>query len=100
MAATDDFERNRDSPPLAHSQPRFSGALSWVRGIKERLNIGFQGIQQFPQSILKSAQAREVAQEYAKLLLTLGQYELECLQTWEKETVMAGLSTLKQPLLR
>ena len=99
-SAADDLERNRASPPIVHGQPRFSGALGWSRGIRDRLEIGFRGVQGFPQSVLQSAKGQEVAGSYARVLADMAAFELECMLQWEQGTVSAGLATLQRPLLK
>lgn len=54
------FLQNRDSPPKSWNLPPIAGALTWCRGLVERIQIPMTGLQQLDRMILDREEAKEV----------------------------------------
>lgn len=55
------FLQNRDSPPISWNLPPIAGALTWCRGLVDRIQIPMAKLQQLDRTILDREEAKEVA---------------------------------------
>lgn len=55
------FLQNRDYPPISWNLPPIAGALTWCRGLVDRIQIPMAKLQQLDRTILDREEAKEVA---------------------------------------
>lgn len=55
------FLQNRDFPPISWNLPPIAGALTWCRGLVDRIQIPMAKLQQLDRTILDREEAKEVA---------------------------------------
>lgn len=55
------FLQNRDGPPISWNLPPIAGALTWCRGLVDRIQIPMAKLQQLDRTILDREEAKEVA---------------------------------------
>lgn len=55
------FLQNRDNPPISWNLPPIAGALTWCRGLVDRIQIPMAKLQQLDRTILDREEAKEVA---------------------------------------
>lgn len=55
------FLQNRDCPPISWNLPPIAGALTWCRGLVDRIQIPMAKLQQLDRTILDREEAKEVA---------------------------------------
>ena len=65
------FLEYRDNPIIAHNLPPIAGALTWSRGLMDRINLPMEKLKQFKKSILDREEAKEVCKLYAAIISSL-----------------------------
>ena len=84
------YKRNKGSPPMVRNLPTVSGSITWSRHLFHRISVPMQ---QFPQSILRSAEQKKKVKQYNYIGYILFSYEYLWRQKWnlEVEKAKAGL---------
>ncbi|CAM9247089.1 unnamed protein product, partial [Laminaria digitata] len=45
------FAKHKDNPPIAHNLPPFAGALTWSKGLLERVSMPMAKISSFDKKV-------------------------------------------------
>ncbi|CAM9107555.1 unnamed protein product [Discosporangium mesarthrocarpum] len=93
------FLQSRDSPPISWNLPPIAGALTWCRGLVERIQIPMAKLQQLDRTILDREEAKEVAKVYATIMASLQEYENQKIEEWGRDVEASSQAKLKLPLL-
>ncbi|CAB1116950.1 unnamed protein product [Ectocarpus sp. CCAP 1310/34] len=93
------FLQNRDGPPISWNLPPIAGALTWCRGLVDRIQIPMAKLQQLDRTILDREEAKEVAKVYATIIASLQEYENQKIEEWGRDVEASSQAKLKLPLL-
>ncbi len=86
-------------PPVGHNLPPIAGALTWCRGLAERIKVPMNKLQRCDQSILERNETKEVAKLYASSMARLTEYESQKMEEWGREVETSSQVKLMLPLL-
>ncbi len=93
------FLHYRDNCPIAWNLPPIAGALTWCRGLVERIEIPFVKLNQLEKSILEREEAKEVSKVYHTIKASLQEFESQKIEEWGRDVEQSSHSKLKLPLL-
>ena len=94
------FERHRENPLVASNLPPVAGALSWCRGLLERVQCPIDKLKGLDKKILERDDTKEVIKMYTALVGQLGDFDREKIEEWGKSIEESSQAKLKNPLLR
>ena len=94
------FNEWRHNPPVASNLPPIAGALTWCRGLLERIQLPLEKLKSLDKKILEREDARESVKLYAAFLGQLGDYEKEKIDAWGQSIEASSQAKLRNPLLR
>ena len=94
------FIEGKEAPPIAHNLPPIAGALTWCRGLLERIKTPMSKIRKLDKSVMESEEARDVIKDYTAFQGQLSDYEREQIEAWGAEVEKSSQAKLKNPLLR
>lgn len=89
----------RDSCPIAWNLPPIAGALTWCRGLVERIHVPYVKLNQLDRNILEREEAKEVAKVYATIIASLQDFENQKIEEWGRDVELSSHAKLKLPLL-
>jgi dynein heavy chain len=69
------FMENRNTPPIAHNLPPIAGALTWCRGLLERVRLPMDKLRLLERKVMEREEAREVIKDYTTFLGQLADFE-------------------------
>ena len=93
------FLTSRDEPPKSVNAPPIAGALSWCRGLMERIQIPMRKLQELDRTILEREEAKEVHKVYKTIEASLQEYENQKIEEWGRDVEASSAAKLKLPLL-
>jgi len=93
------FLQYRDNCPIAWNLPPIAGALTWCRGLQERIQIPMAKLQQLERSILEREEAKEVSKVNQSIMGSLTEFENQKTEEWSREVEHSSHAKLKLPLL-
>eukprot|EP01041_Mallomonas_annulata_P000386 gene386-700_t len=93
------FLQYRDNCPIAWNLPPIAGALTWCRGLVERIQIPMTKLQQLERSILEREEAKEVSKVNGTIMASLQEFENQKIEEWSREVEHSSHAKLKLPLL-
>lgn len=93
------FLQYRDSPPIARNMPPIAGALTWCRGLVERIQIPMAKLNQLDRSIIEREEAKEVAKVFTTIVALLQDFETQKIDEWSRDVEQSSQAKLKLPLL-
>ena len=93
------FLQNRDNCPIASNLPPISGALTWCRGLMERIDISFNKLNQLDRTILEREETKEVTKVYTTIKSSLQEFESQKIEEWGREVELSSHAKLRLPLL-
>ena len=96
------FLTERDEPPITWNLPPIAGALSWCRGLKERILEPMLKLRQLNnnnKTIMEREEAKEVVKVYATIIASLEDYEHQKIEEWGADVERSSQAKLKLPLL-
>jgi dynein heavy chain len=93
------FLTEREAPPISWNLPPIAGALTWCRGLKERISDPMSKLKQLNRSIMNREEAKEVAKVYAAIVASLEDYEHQKIEEWGSDVERSSQAKLKLPLL-
>ena len=93
------FLSHRDACPIAWNLPPIAGALTWCRGLVERIHVPYLKLNQLDKNILEREEAKEVAKVYASIKSSLHEFENTKIEEWGRDVEMSSHAKLKLPLL-
>lgn len=94
------FLELRDNPPISHNLPPFAGALSWARGLLDRISCPLERLQNLNSAVAERTDSAQAIRTYTTLAATLAEYEREMKDTWAGSIESATKAKLKLPLMR
>jgi dynein heavy chain len=87
-------------PPVNSNCPPRAGAVTWARGLRQRIDEPMVRFQSIGKSIIESEEGIEVIRAYEALITSLQEYEDKHVQEWCMEQRLTSDAKLKQHLLR
>lgn len=93
------FLQYRDNCPIAWNLPPIAGALTWCRGLVERIQIPMAKLNQLERSILEREEAKEVSKVYLTIIASLQEFENQKIEEWGRDVELSSHAKLKLPLL-
>jgi dynein heavy chain len=93
------FLQYRDDCPIFQNMPPIAGALTWCRGLVDRIQIPMTKLQQLDRSITEREEAKEVLKVYKTIVQLLQEFENQKIDEWSRDVEQSSQSKLKLPLL-
>ena len=93
------FLTSRDAPPTTVNMPPIAGALTWCRGLVERITIPMRKLQELDRTILEREEAKEVHKVYNTIAASLQEYENQRIEEWGRDVEASSSAKLKLPLM-
>lgn len=93
------FLQNRDNCPIAWNLPPIAGALTWCRGLVERIQIPMNKLNQLDRTIIEREEAKEVSKVFYTIVALLQEFENQKIDEWSRDVEQSSQSKLKLPLL-
>lgn len=93
------FLRFRDAPPISWNLPPVAGALSWCRGLVERIEHPMRKLEDLNQAVMEREEAKQVYKLYGAMMATLHEYEQQKVEEWNREVEASSQTKLTYPLL-
>lgn len=94
------FNDCRMNPPVGSNLPPIAGALTWCRGLLERIQLPLEKLKSLDRKILEREDARDSVKMYAAFLGQLADFEREKIQDWGQSIEVSSQAKLRNPLLR
>ncbi|CAB1108137.1 unnamed protein product [Ectocarpus sp. CCAP 1310/34] len=93
------FIKQNEDPPIANNLPPVAGALTWSRGLLERVSLPMSKITEFDNKVLATEEARELVKAYTLLVGQLADFENQNIEAWGASIQASIEAKLKNPLL-
>ena len=93
------FLTERESPPIPNNFPPIAGALTWCRGLKERIQEPMAKLKQLNKTIMQREEAKEVVKVYSTIISSLTDYEHQKIEEWGSDVERSSQAKLKLPIL-
>ncbi|KAJ1439145.1 dynein heavy chain and region D6 of dynein motor-domain-containing protein [Ochromonadaceae sp. CCMP2298] len=90
----------KDSPLIASNLPPIAGALTWCRGLRERIQQPVSKLKTLDKKILEREDSREVIKLFTALYGQLSDMDSENIESWGSSIESSSQAKLKNPLLR
>ena len=94
------FQLHCSNPPLAHNHPPIAGALTWSRGLLERVQLPMQKLKAMDKKILERDDARDTVKLYTVFIGELLDFEKGNVDAWSASIETSTQVKLKNSLLR
>jgi len=94
------FVKFKDSPPVNNNLPPRSGAVTWVRGLVERVEDPMVRLKMMSKSVLETEEGKDAVRFYTAIMESLKEFELTQVSEWALEIENSSQEKLKQSLLR
>ncbi|CAK4776251.1 unnamed protein product [Aphanomyces euteiches] len=94
------FIEKRDMPPIGYNFPPFAGAVTWCRGLLDRVAYPMEKLKRLNRSVLEREDSKEVIKMYTNLVASLMEFKAATVKTWAHSIEISSKSKLKLPLLR
>uniref|UniRef100_K3X576 AAA+ ATPase domain-containing protein n=1 Tax=Globisporangium ultimum (strain ATCC 200006 / CBS 805.95 / DAOM BR144) TaxID=431595 RepID=K3X576_GLOUD len=95
------FIESREHPPIPSNLPPFAGAVTWCRGLAERIRFPMEKLQQIsPRIVLEREDAKEAMKMYTNVMAMLQEYEVQMVKQWGVSIETSSKAKLKLPLIR
>ena len=96
------FLDHRDDPPkdVTVNLPPIAGALTWSRGLLQRVTVPMMKLGQLDRFILEREEAKEVAKIQAAIVQMLTTFEQHKIEEWGRDVDATSSAKLSLPLLR
>lgn len=93
------FLHSRDAPPISWNLPPVAGALTWCRGLVERIEHPMRKLKELNQNVMEREEAKEVYKVYGTVMASLQEYENQKVEEWSRDVESSSQAKLKYPLL-
>ena len=93
------FLANRYNCIIGSNLPPIAGALTWCRGLSDRISIPYGKLNSLDKSILDREEAKEVKKVYNTIIALLAEFETQKVEEWGREVEVSSHAKLKLPLL-
>ena len=94
------FVQGQLDPPIADNSPPHAGAVTWSRGLVERVEEPMTRLKGVGKSVLESEEGKEVVRAHAAIMASLREFEVQHIDAWCLEQQSTGAEKLKMNLLR
>jgi dynein heavy chain len=95
------FIENREHPPISPNLPPFAGAVTWCRGLGERIRFPMEKLRQIsPRIVLEREDSKEAMKLYTNVVAMLQEYEVQNVKQWGVSIETSSKAKLKLPLIR
>jgi dynein heavy chain len=88
-----------ENPPVNDNLPPRSGAVTWARGLMERVDDPMLRLKSLSKGILETEEGKEVVRSHSTIIHALREYETIHVEDWAKEIENTSQEKLKQNLL-
>lgn len=89
----DAFHYNKNAPVLPKNAARHSGAIKWVRGLRERIESPMDKIRGLNKLVLDTEEARRMFGDHATLLKAMNEFEEEHVKAWVGQVSQVSSAT-------
>ena len=93
------FLEYRERPPLSWNLPPQSGALSWCRGLRDRIAEPMSRIRGMSKGLLEREETKEVVKLYATIAAQFDEFETSHVEEWGADVEKSSVEKLNLPLL-
>lgn len=93
------FHRFKANPPIDNNLPPVAGALSWCRGLLDRVREPMDKLRQFTSNSNRE-EAKEIEKVHNAIIQQLQEYEAHQIEAWAQEIDLTSETKLQQFLLR
>ncbi|CAK4109520.1 unnamed protein product [Aphanomyces euteiches] len=93
------FLHSRDAPPISWNLPPIAGALTWCRGLIERIEHPMKKLKELNHNVMEREEAKEVYKVYGTVLASLQEYENQKVEEWSRDVEASSQAKLKLPLI-
>ncbi|EQC33295.1 hypothetical protein SDRG_09276 [Saprolegnia diclina VS20] len=93
------FLHSRDAPPISWNLPPIAGALTWCRGLIERIEHPMKKLKELNHNVMDREEAKEVYKVYGTVLASLQEYENQKVEEWSRDVEASSQAKLKLPIL-
>ena len=94
------FILGKDDPPIADNAPPHAGAVTWCRGLVERVEDPMNRLKGVGKAVLESEEGKEIVRAHSAIMASLRDFEVQHVDNWCLEQESTGTEKLKQNLLR
>lgn len=94
------FQAHCANPPLAHNHPPIAGALTWSRGLLERVQLPMEKLKALDKKVLDRDDARDTVKLYTIFVGELTDFEKGNVDAWSASIETSTQVKLKNSLLR
>ena len=94
------FVENKDDPVIPNNLPPIAGALSWSRGLLERIRLPMDKLKRLNKTVVEREDAKEAVKTYTTLVASLAEYANNKIVDWGHSIEASSQAKLKLPLLR
>ncbi|GLE01103.1 hypothetical protein PINS_up009916 [Pythium insidiosum] len=95
------FIEHREHPPIPHNLPPFAGAVTWSRGLAERIRFPMDKLRQIaPRVVMDREDAKDAIKLYTNVLAMLQEFEVQTVKKWGVSIETSSKAKLKLPLIR
>ncbi|RLN89500.1 hypothetical protein BBJ28_00002039 [Nothophytophthora sp. Chile5] len=95
------FVENREHPPIPPNLPPFAGAVTWCRGLGERIRFPMKKLKQIsPRIVLEREESKEAMKLYTNVMAMLQEFEVQSVKQWGVSIETSSKAKLKLPLIR
>ena len=95
----DIFHSQMAAPTVNKNNAPNSGAVAWVRALKERVQEPMERVKELPASVTESEEGQEITKLYGALSDALLAFEQRTVEEWAAKAEETGEERLKQSLL-
>ena len=94
------FLQYRDNNcPISWNMPPITGALTWCRGLVERITHPMLKLNQLDKTIIEREEAKEVAKVFTTIVSLLTEFEIQKIDEWARDVEQTSQAKLKLPLI-
>ena len=94
------FVASKADPPISHNLPPIAGALTWCRGLLQRVRTPMEKLKRLEKKVMEREEARDVVKDYTAFQGQLSDFEREQIEAWGGSVERSSQAKLKNPLLR
>lgn len=93
------FLTERERPPIAWNLPPIAGALSWCRGLRDRIADPMTKIRSLNKDIMAREESKEVVKLYGTIMAAMDEFEHAKVEEWGADVERSSQEKLKLPLI-
>jgi dynein heavy chain, axonemal len=93
------FDDYHDAPVIPHNLPPMSGALTWCKSLRDRIELPITKLKLLDKKILERDDSRDVIKMYTSLVGQLADLDRVNIERWGEGIEASSQAKLKNPLL-